>query len=308
MSLAPYARLSCPTFPPCVTHDAWRFSKLSSTSRAVGERSQVLDPGRLAAAQLGVLRLVAPRDEGGEPAGLVLELAQPEHVLQALRQRLHRAVHHRRRRAQSRAVGMTHHVEPFVSGRLAVAVQQPAHAIDEDLGAAAGNAVEADRDQPVDHAGHRQPRQTRQVDHLGRRQGVQPKCRVARLHRSEQVLVPLDRQVGIVPALQQQLAAAERDGLVDLAEDFVEPEHVPFRRSDRTVERAEVAARDADVRVVDVAIDDVGDDAIGMTARTDFVGQRAEKRRRRLRVQLERLGPIEPSATPHLVRQVARSS
>ena len=34
MSFAPKARLSWPTFPPCVTHDAWRLSKLSRTIRA----------------------------------------------------------------------------------------------------------------------------------------------------------------------------------------------------------------------------------------------------------------------------------
>ena len=54
---------------------------------------------------------------------------------------------------------VAHDAEPLVGGRLAVAVQQLAHAIDQDLGAAARNAVEAGRDQPVDHLGHRQLRQ-----------------------------------------------------------------------------------------------------------------------------------------------------
>ena len=38
MSLAPKARLSWPTLPPCVTHDACRLSKLSRTMR---ERARV---------------------------------------------------------------------------------------------------------------------------------------------------------------------------------------------------------------------------------------------------------------------------
>ncbi len=100
----------------------------------------------------------------------------------------------------------------------------------------------------------------RQVDHFRRRQRVQLERRIALLHRAEQILVPLERQVGIVAALQQQLHAAERDRLVDLPEDLLEAEDVAFGRADRPVERAEVAARDADVRVVDVAVDDVGDD------------------------------------------------
>ena len=64
------------------------------------ERAQVVDAGRLPAAELGVLRLIAPGDERGEAAGLVLQLAQPEQVLEPLLDRLDRAVHHRRRRAQ----------------------------------------------------------------------------------------------------------------------------------------------------------------------------------------------------------------
>ena len=123
---------------------------------------------------------------------------------------------------------VAHDVEPFVRRRLAVAVQQLAHAIDEDLGAAAGNAVEARGDQPIDHGRHRQARRAREVDHLGRRQRVQLERRIALLHRAEEILVPLDRQVGVVAALQQQLHAADGDRLVDLAEDLVEAEDVAF--------------------------------------------------------------------------------
>ena len=49
--------------------------------------------------------------------------------------------------------------------------------------------------------------------------------------RAEQILVPLDRQIGIVAALQQQLVAADGDRLVDLAEDLLEAEHVAFASS-----------------------------------------------------------------------------
>ena len=48
-----------------------------------------------------------------------------------------------------------HHVEPFIGCRLAVAVQQLANAIDENLRAAAGNAVEAGGDQAIEDLGHR---------------------------------------------------------------------------------------------------------------------------------------------------------
>ena len=85
------------------------------------------------------------------PRTLVLQLAQAEQVLEPLLDGLDGAVHHRRRRAQPGAMRVAHHVEPFVRGRLAVAVEQLPHPIDQDLGAAAGDAVEAGRDQPIDH-------------------------------------------------------------------------------------------------------------------------------------------------------------
>ena len=93
------------------------------------------------------------------------------------------------------------------------------------------------------------------------------KRRITFLDRAEQIFVPRQRQIRIVAALQQQLHAADRDRLVDLAEQLVEAQDVAFRRSDGSIERAEVALRDADVRVVDVAVDDVGDDAVRMLAR-----------------------------------------
>src|SRR4029077_15645645 len=100
--------------------------------------------------------------------------------------------------------------------------------------------------------GHAETRHPRQVNHFWRRERMQPERRVPRLDAAEEVFVPLDREVGIVSALQQQLSAAERDRLVDLPEDLIEAEDVALAGPDGAVERAEVAARDADVRVVDV--------------------------------------------------------
>ena len=268
------------------------------------ERAQVVEAGRLAAGELGVLGLIAPRDERGEAAGLVLQRAQPQQVLEALLVGLDRPVHHRRRRPQAGAMRVPHDVEPFVGRRLAVAVQPLADAVDENFGAAAGNAVEAGRHQAIDDRRHRQLREAREVNDFRRRERVQLEGGIALLDRAEQILVPRQRQVGIVTALEQQLHAADGHGLVDLSKQLVEAEHVPFRRSDRPIERAEVALRDADVGVVDVAVDDVGDDPFGMLAGADPVGQPAEQRRRRVPIELERLGGIDAPARANLRRDV----
>ena len=129
---------------------------------------------------------------------------------------------------------------------------------------------------------------------------MQTKRRVSLLDRAKQVLVPLERQVRIVPSLEEQLSTAKRDRFVDLAKDLFEAQHVPFGRSHGPIERAEVAARDAHVRVVDVAIDDVGDDPVGVLPGADLVGEPPEQERRRAKVQLERLGSIEPAAVANL--------
>ena len=90
-------------------------------------------------------------------------------------------------------------------------------------------------------------------------------------------------------ALQQELHAADGDRLVDLPEDFVEAEHVAIGVPDRPVERAEVAARDADVRVVDVAVDDVGDHAFRVFAGADVIGGAGEPVGRGVAVEEQRL-------------------
>ena len=132
--------------------------------------------------------------------------------------------------------------------------------------------------------------------------------RIARLDRAEQILVPRQRQIGIVPALHQQLDAADRDRLVDLSEQLLEPEDVAVRRADRAIERAEVALRDADVGVVDVAVDDVGDQSVRMLSRADAIGELSEQRGRRVAIQFQRLVRGDALARPYFVRRSARSS
>ena len=112
-------------------------------------------------------------------------------------------------------VRLAHHAEPL--GRLRLLGRDDlAHAVDEDLGAAAGQRVEARVAQAREHVGRRELRAPRDVLDLGRRQRVQVD-RVALLDRAEQILVPVDVEVGMVAALHQQRRAAERERLLDLA-------------------------------------------------------------------------------------------
>ena len=130
---------------------------------------------------------------------------------------------------------------------------------------------------------------SRDVADLLGRQAVDRE-REARLHPAEQILVPADRQLRVEAALQQDLHAAQVDGLLELLRELLARQHVALGLvGGRPVEVAELAAGHADVRVVDVAIDDVGDLAVGVQRLAARVGGGAELERRRVGVQAERV-------------------
>ena len=77
---------------------------------------------------------------------------------------------------------------------------------------------------------------------------------------AHQLEVPLEGDVRVVSSLEEDLDPADRLALVDLGADLLEAQDVPFGVPGPAVERAELAIGDADVGVVDVPVDDVGDD------------------------------------------------
>jgi len=83
---------------------------------------------------------------------------------------------------------------------------------------------------------------------------------------SHEVQIPLERDVGIVPALKQDLNSTNGLALVHLRPDLLEAQHVAFVVLGPPVERAELAVGDADVGVIDIAVDDVGDRVFRMVA------------------------------------------
>src|SRR2546425_1189017 len=89
--------------------------------------------------------------------------------------------------------------------------------------------------------------------------------REAILDATQHLLVPVDLEIGMQAALHEHAGAAEFDGLADLVVDRVEVEDVAFLRRgalQRAIESAEGAVLGAKVRVVNVAVDDVGDYAL----------------------------------------------
>jgi len=87
------------------------------------------------------------------------------------------------------------------------------------------------------------------------------------LDATQHALVPLDLQIGMQATLHQNSGAAEFDGFANLVVDRFQIEDVPlfgFGSFQWTIKRAECAVLGAEVRVINVAIDDVSDHALGM--------------------------------------------
>ena len=90
------------------------------------------------------------------------------------------------------------------------------------------------------------------------------------MQRPQQIFVPFDSEIRVKAALHQDAGAAHRDRLVDLDANFIQRAHVRVGRT-RTTIGAECANYITNVCIVDVAIDDVGNDVLGMLALTDLV-------------------------------------
>ena len=79
-----------------------------------------------------------------------------------------------------------------------------------------------------------------------------------------QIQIPLERDVWVVSALNEDLNATECFRFVDLRADLLERQRVAFAVLRSTIECAESAIGDADIRVIDIAVDDVSDDVARM--------------------------------------------
>jgi len=231
--------------------------------------------------------LRVPRGEGREAAGPVLQVPQSDQVLDALRGRLDVAEHHGARRPEACLVHALVHLQPAIRRGL-LGGDDLAHALDQHLGARAGDAAEPRSDEVLQDLLDRPLLHVAEVIQLGSGEGVAVDVE-ASPDVGDQLAPPVREQVGVVPSLHQQLLAAQPHGLLDLAVDLVPREDVRLAVAGPTVERAEPAVRDADVGGVQVAVDDVGDASLGVQAALHRVRHAAEGEEVGLLVEEQRL-------------------
>ena len=229
-----------------------------------------------------LLRLEAPGDEGGESAGFFLQVANDFEVVDALIECFADAEHHGGGGAHAELVRGAMDGDPVVGAALE-AGDALADVVVEDFGAAAGDGVEACVAKSGDSGAQVEFGVLGDGEDLRCGEAVEPDFREALLDAGEEAFEPVDLEVGMKAALHQHAGAAHLLGFGDLLVDLLEVEDVALVGArilallwERAVEGAEGAVLGAEIGVVDVAIDDVGDDALGVKAATDGVSLEAQ--------------------------------
>src|SRR5437868_8979098 len=139
--------------------------------------------------------------------------------------------------------------------------------------------------------------------------------RMVRLDVALQIQVPLERYIRIVAFLHQDLHGAQLLGFVDFLPDLLIRQRPPFDVFRAAVERAETTVRHADIRVVDVPVDDIRDRVVRMLLRSNAVRLRAQFQQWRVRVEVEEIAihqaarnESEPSGTRPAATSLRKNS
>ena len=100
---------------------------------------------------------------------------------------------------------------------------------------------------------------------------MQVKLGMPLLDTAQHICVPGQRQVGVKSTLHQGAAAAQFKRFIDLFEDLVDRQQISLRIPWFPEECTEGAHRCADIAVVDVPVDDISDDRIGVQFLSDRI-------------------------------------
>jgi hypothetical protein len=246
-----------------------------------GQCLQILDRGGfvpVAAAERGVVRLKAPRDEGGEATGFFLQIVDLLEVVDTVFVVLADTEHHGRGGAHADLVGGSMDVDPIIREAFQ-AGDFVADFVVENLSATARDGIEASIAQAQNRIANAEAAVLGDGDDLGSGVAVQMNLGKTLLDSAEHLFVPVDFQIGMQAALHQHTGAAEFDGLANLFVDGVEIEDVAFLcrwAFEWAIEGAEGAVLGAEVGVIDVAVDDIGDRAFGMEPAAHRIGFHAD--------------------------------
>ncbi len=257
-------------------------------------------------AQLVVLVLVGQGDEGQEALvarglGAVLQVPQAQQVVHPVAGLLDVAVEHGAVGGQALAVAEGGGVQVDLGVLLADA-DLLAQFLVEDLGAAAGAALQARGHAAVQEGLGAEARDAGVVVHLDHGEDLEVDGREARLDLGEQVLEVVDLQLRVVARGHVQLADPSVLGLLQLGDDLLGREGVGPGVAGLGLEGAELAVGEADIGVGQPAAHHVvGGPAVLLEPH--MVGHGADAREVGALVEQQAVVVGQAFAAQHLVRQ-----
>src|ERR1700722_901203 len=201
----------------------------------------------------------AQGDEFGEASGLVLDVAQQQHLANPVVRSFSMAVHHRGGGADAGAVRGADDLDPL-RGRQLVGGEDVANLVVENFGGGARKRAQTVVAQHGEILGERHAGEFDAVDDLHGRESVDVHARNGALHGAENVAIIKRRQAVRQTALNADLGGSELPGLHGFLRDLVRLEEIGVRLARAAAEGAEFASHEADVGEIDVAVDYVSDE------------------------------------------------
>src|SRR5205085_3120360 len=116
-----------------------------------------------------------------------------------------------------------------------------ANAVYQDFSAAAGNRTEPGLLEPRNHLAQRHSEQLREMLQLRRTEPVNVDVRIFFADVPEQIQIPLERQLRMVPALHQDLNPAGRGKFVEFLVELLAAQNVMVRVFFGPIKSAELA-------------------------------------------------------------------
>src|SRR6185503_20974659 len=149
-----------------------------------------------------------------------------------------------------------------------------------------------------------------EMNELARAEAVDVDLREFALDMRKQIQIPLDRELGMMAPLHQNLGAAQSDGLLNFLIHLRVADDVGIVVTFDTVKGAEFAINIANVGVIDIPVNDVGDDiiaapliSVGFGKLTPAV-RKCAKFFQRQTVETQRFRRIDPMAIPNFLQQL----
>src|ERR1700726_727411 len=214
--------------------------------------------GRLDVCEHGGLRFEGEWDKSGETAGLILQLAQLAQVIDALSESFDMSVEHGASAAAPHGVPGGMDIEPF-RGSLLTATNFISHRGIENFRAAAGHGSEAGVAQKLKCVADGHAKNSLcQMAHLDGRERLDVQIWIKRAQAAQEIEVPILFQCRMQTTNHVHFSNPEAACFSDSADDVVNGSLEGMGIAFFGGEGAELAGENANIGVIDVAIQDIG--------------------------------------------------